>query len=92
MSPSSGCELCADESLTTRYAQEPEYWIADCLVCRVPMVVWRRHDPSPPTPVRERLVQAITPVAEDFYRGAAWYYDDHMRKIPDHYHAHARRG
>ena len=54
------------------------------------MVVWRRHDPAPPPSVRERLIEAITPVARDFFATTAWYYDDHMRKIPDHYHGHAR--
>ena len=90
MSRSRSCELCDDEALTTRYVEDAEYWIADCLVCHVPMVVWRRHDPAPPPSVRERLIEAITPVARDFFATTAWYYDDHMRKIPDHYHGHAR--
>jgi hypothetical protein len=55
------------------------------------MVVWRHHDPSPPAPVRQRLHARLAAVADEFFVGAPWYVDDHMRKIPDHYHAHARR-
>ncbi len=76
--------------MTTRYFEDEDCWIADCLICRVPMVVWREHDASPSSEVRQGLLASITVVAEEFYRGREWYYDDHMRKIPDHYHAHAR--
>lgn len=43
-----GCELCEAAVLTTRYYDDDACWIADCEVCRVPMVVWRVHDAAPP--------------------------------------------
>jgi hypothetical protein len=56
------------------------------------MVVWRVHSPVPPSEVREALIERVTPVAEEFFQSRSWYFDDHMRKIPDHYHGHARAG
>jgi hypothetical protein len=90
MSLNSHCELCQAASVTTRYYDDAECWIADCLICRVPMVVWREHDPTPPEEVRTRLIERLSPVAETVFAEHAWYYDDHMRNIPDHYHGHAR--
>ncbi len=78
--------------MTTRYDEDDECWIAECLICRVPMVVWRVHDPHPPAVIRARLITRLGAVADRLYEGGAWYYDDHMRNIPDHYHGHARRG
>jgi hypothetical protein len=92
MSPSEDCALCVQAPLTTRYYEDEECWIADCLICRVPMVVWRVHSPVPPSEVREALIERVTPVAEEFFQSRSWYFDDHMRKIPDHYHGHARAG
>jgi len=90
MSPSDGCELCEAAPVTTRYFDDEECWIADCLICRVPMVVWREHDRSPSAEVRERLVRRLSVVARGFYDAHPWHLDEHMRQIPDHYHAHAR--
>ena len=90
MSPSSHCELCRGDQISTRYFEDDECWIADCVICRVPMVVWRVHDPTPPEPVRQVLLERLATVADASYAGRPWYVDDHMRRIPDHYHAHAR--
>ena len=92
MSPSSTCDLCVAQVQTTRYYEDEECWIADCLICHVPMVVWRVHDPAPPREVRIRLHERLAVVADEFWGERPWRYDDVMRKIPDHYHAHARRG
>jgi hypothetical protein len=54
------------------------------------MVVWRTHDPSPPEAVKLRLFEALGTVANDVLGDGNWSIDDHMRNIPDHYHAHAR--
>jgi|ERR1019366_1197553 hypothetical protein len=90
MSPSNLCELCQGAAITTRYFEDGECWIADCVICRVPMVVWRQHDPVPCDEVRQDLLARLSTVADTFFEGRPWYFDDHMRKIPDHYHAHAR--
>jgi hypothetical protein len=54
------------------------------------MVVWTTHADSPPEDVKFRLHSALTVVADAEFGAGNWSYDDHMRNIPDHYHAHAR--
>ena len=87
---SRGCDLCEAAVITTRYFEDDVCWIADCEICLVPMVVWNTHDVAPPAAVLERLRSALTTVADKAFGDDNWSYDDHMRNIPDHYHAHAR--
>jgi hypothetical protein len=54
------------------------------------MVVWTTHDVAPPEDVKDRLRLALSVVADEEFGVGNWSYDDHMRNIPDHYHAHAR--
>ncbi len=84
------CDLCEGAVITTRYFEDEVCWIADCEICLVPMVVWRVHDPSPPVATKDQLVAALTKVANEELGEGTWSLDDHMRNIPDHYHAHAR--
>jgi hypothetical protein len=84
------CELCDAARMTQWYHEDELCWIAECESCSVPMVVWRSHDPSPPVEVREELIRRLRHVAEPLMGGELWI-DDHLRSIPDHYHAHARR-
>jgi hypothetical protein len=88
---SEGCDLCEAAIITTRYFDDETCWIADCEICRVPMVVWKVHDPSPPQVVKDIMHQSLSRVANEVLGEGEWSLDDHMRKIPDHYHAHARR-
>lgn len=85
------CDLCEAAVITTRYASDDESWVAECEICAVPMIVWREHDPDPPSHVRERLWAKLAAVADEVIGEGLWRLDDHMRNIPDHYHAHARR-
>ena len=87
---SEACELCEAAVVTKRYFEDDTCWIGDCEICLVPMVVWREHDASPPADVKARLHEALTKVANDEFAATPWTIDDHMRNIPDHYHAHAR--
>ncbi|HUV58027.1 MAG TPA: hypothetical protein VMV96_04405 [Acidimicrobiales bacterium] len=84
------CDLCEAAVITTRYYEDDTCWIADCEICLVPMVVWRRHDASPPEDVKARLHEALALIADRELGEGNWGIDDHMRNIPDHYHAHAR--
>ena len=85
------CDLCEAAIITTRYFEDDICWIADCEICLVPMVVWRTHDPAPPEELKESLRIALAKVADLVLGEGNWTLDDHMRNIPDHYHAHARR-
>jgi hypothetical protein len=88
---SEGCELCEAAVITTRYFEDELCWIADCEICLVPMVVWREHGASPSEEQREGMRVRLVVVADREIGEGQWTFDDHMRNIPDHYHAHARR-
>ncbi|HEX3175915.1 MAG TPA: hypothetical protein VHZ49_04505 [Methylomirabilota bacterium] len=82
------CMLCRAERLTPWYHEDSVCWIAECEICAVPMVVWRSHGVDPPAGEREHMLTRLRDVARAQV-GAHWV-DDHMRNIPDHWHAHAR--
>jgi hypothetical protein len=88
---SAGCDLCEAAVISTRYYEDDTCWIADCEICQVPMVVWRVHSPSPSDEVKKILQEKLGRVADQELGEGNWSLDDHMRNIPDHYHAHARR-
>ena len=82
------CDLCRAAKMTRWYHEDDVCWIADCELCDTPMVVWRNHGTEPPTDAREHMMTHLARVADGVFDGH--YIDDHMRNIPDHYHAHAR--
>jgi len=84
------CDLCEAALITKRYFEDEFCWIADCEICVVPMVVWREHGSSPSPEIRSRLLESLGVVADQEFGVDQWKVDDHMRNIPDHYHAHAR--
>jgi len=83
-----GCDLCRAVRMTPWYHEDDVCWIAECDVCDTPMVVWRWHGTAPPADavvhMRARLHDVATAQIGEYY------VDDHMRNIPDHWHAHAR--
>lgn len=56
----------------------------------VPMVVWREHRSDPPDDVRAHLLARLRVVADGRFGEDGYRVDEHMRNIPDHFHAHAR--
>jgi hypothetical protein len=81
--------LCAAERLTDLHYEDDECWITDCVVCMTPMVVWQVHGlPDPDTEVR--LLEQLGNVAAERYGADGYYVDGERRRIPDHWHAHAR--
>ena len=88
-SPEPGCLLCRAERVTAWHFEDEECWIADCMVCATPMVVWRTH--GLPDPHREALLLArLERVAAARYGEEGYWIDRERRRIPDHWHAHAR--
>ena len=83
------CLLCQAERITHWYHEDDLCWIADCTICATPMVVWRWHGVDPSPDDRAAMLARLSATADTIFDGH--YYDDHMRNIPDHYHAHARR-
>jgi len=63
--------------------------ILDCDSCDVPMAVLGVHRARPTEPESEVLRRELAAVADRLYPHG-WFFDDHMRQIPDHYHLHAR--
>jgi len=82
------CDLCRAARITPWYHEDDLCWIAECDLCEVPMVVWRFHGVQPP-PAHLSHMQAQLRAVATARLGKFWI-DDHMRNIPDHYHAHAR--
>lgn len=81
------CLLCKAEKLTTWYEEHTDYWIADCLTCRVPMLVRRKHGFIG---AAERL--RLHAIAGKFgavkYGPSGYTLRDEQRQIPDHWHVH----
>jgi hypothetical protein len=88
--PRTPCDLCEASRLTTWYHEDATCWVADCEICEVPMVVWREHATDPPPAVRDHLLATLRAVADARFGVEGYRVDDHMRNIPDHFHAHAR--
>lgn len=86
------CELCALARTTTWYAEHDEpfrFVIIDCDSCDVPMAVLGAHRAAPSESERDAMRDALAKIADGKYP-AGWFFDDHMRQIPGHYHLHAR--
>jgi hypothetical protein len=75
--------------MTDWHHEDPECWVADCLVCRTPMVVWRVHG-LPDVEMESRLLRHLERIAAARYGDEGFYVDHERRRIPDHWHAHAR--
>jgi len=87
--PEEDCLLCNAERLTTWHFEDDECWVADCMVCSTPMVVWRTHGLPEPVLERRLLDRLETAAAHRYGQGRYWI-DPTRRRIPDHWHAHAR--
>ena len=86
------CELCELRRTTTWYAEYEapvRFAILDCDSCDVPMAVLGVHRREPTADERAAMQAALSRIADEKYPHG-WFFDDHMRQIPDHYHLHAR--
>lgn len=83
------CDLCQAHRMTEWYYEDDLCWVAECEACRVPMVVWKSHDPNPPEEVRVVLLARLDAMVAEHCAFEVWV-DENMRTIPTHYHAHAR--
>ena len=84
------CDLCEAAQLTTWHHEDQVCWVADCEICDVPMVVWKRHGPEPPDAELAHMLEQLDRVAVARFGAEGFTVDRIMRQIPDHFHAHAR--
>ncbi len=63
--------------------------MADCMVCSTPMIVWRTHG-LPETADEQRLLARLAQTASERFGADGFWIDGERRRIPDHWHAHAR--
>jgi len=77
------CPLCKKEKLTHWYYEGPEFWIADCITCNIPMLVWNEHVKDTPKEKKEELVKFVKKHFGDQVK-IRW----RMNKIKDHFHFH----
>jgi hypothetical protein len=84
-----GCLLCDAERITDWHFEDEECWVADCIVCATPMIVWRTHG-LPEARLEARLLSRLERVAAARYGDEGFWVDGERRRIPDHWHAHAR--
>lgn len=78
------CPLCRAEKLTRWYYEDDICWVADCVTCKVPMIVLKRHATIP---VKEELVH-LHLIAGWLKLSGNW--DEGMKAVPDHFHVHLR--
>jgi hypothetical protein len=82
------CQLCRAERITRWHFEDDECWVSDCMVCMTPMIVLRSHGlPGPDD--ETRLLALLELIAAERYPQGYWI-DAERRRIPDHWHAHAR--
>ena len=82
------CPLCTAQRLTAWHFEDDRCWVADCLVCATPMIVWRPHG-LPDGDIEQLLLARLAELAANRYPEGFWI-DGERRRIPDHWHAHAR--
>ena len=82
------CLLCQAEQITPWHFEDEQCWVADCMVCATPMIVWRTHG-LPDDELERALLERLGAVAAERYPAGYWI-DGERRRIPDHWHAHAR--
>ncbi len=82
------CLLCRAERVTEWHFEDDECWVGDCMVCMTPMIVLRAHALLEPED-ESRLIARLEQIAAQRYPEGYWI-DGERRRIPDHWHAHAR--
>lgn len=88
----SACELCCLARTTKWYAEIESpfrFTILDCDSCDVPMAVLGEHRRKPTDVENDIMRRELARIASEMYPHG-WFFDDHMRQIPDHYHVHSR--
>lgn len=84
------CELCAAKRVTPWIHEDSLCWLAVCASCYLPLVTLRRHSISPTPAEREHMLGLLKAASANLAPRMKWRIDTERRKIPTHWHAHAR--
>jgi len=77
------CPLCEHERKTHHYYEDNNIWIADCISCNIPILVWKEHIKDLDKDTKEKLVEFCKECFGDQIK-IRWK----RRKIKDHFHFH----
>ena len=86
------CDLIAGNLITKKYHEDEQCIIVDCATCGpdVPMVVYKKHERHPADLEEAQMIRKLIDIADKAFGRGCWKLDDEMKKIPDHWHCHAR--
>ena len=84
------CDLCNLDKLTTWYYEDDDIVVCDCIICKIPMVVAKKHTMRPGRHIEMKMIVQLNKTAVAFYGDTNYRIDTNQRKIPDHIHWHAR--
>lgn len=78
------CPLCNLEKKSHWYFECKSFIVCECIICKVPMYVWRKHEFVPTVQEQRKM-----------YKDARKRFPDRKidlarRKIPEHFHFHMR--
>lgn len=77
------CPLCLRERKTKWYYEEHDFWVADCLSCGQPMIVYAHHVDYLSLEMREKALEIVKKLFGENARLRGY-----MRKITHHWHDH----
>jgi len=80
------CELCNLEKKSKWYHEDDHFIICDCITCKCPMIVLKRHDTELSLIERDEIPKLIILFGIDKGRKPDW----NRSKIKDHWHCHLR--
>lgn len=84
------CDLCDLEKKSKWFYTDEDVIVCECIVCRIPQIVLRKHTMTIDFKMEQHMQWALTEVAKNFYKTEDFYIDKQQRNITDHMHWHAR--
>ena len=77
------CPLCLRRKLTKWHYENYEFWVADCLTCGSPMIVYKFHEAKISPETKQGALNIIRSLFGDKAR-----FRGYSRQIKDHWHEH----
>lgn len=77
------CLLCKVRRSIKRCYDDRIFWVADCLHCGKPIIVYREHQAV----ISERKMEKALKIAKDLF-GESAKFRGHMKLVKGHWHDH----